>query len=125
MPVSTLPAPELTLLYDGGCPLCLREVTFLHGRDRSFTVDDCLDLVTSAGLVFQDATLLPWLSAREALASRSGAPGAASQAVRPLSAGSDRAIFCIHTMKAAAGFACGGACLPSCGRAVTMSLRLS
>jgi SAM-dependent methyltransferase len=28
--------------------------TFLHGRDKSFTVDDCLDLVTSAGLVFQD-----------------------------------------------------------------------
>ena len=28
--------------------------TFLHGRDKSFTVDDCIDLVTSAGLVFQD-----------------------------------------------------------------------
>ena len=28
--------------------------TFLHGRDRSYTVDDCLDLVDSAGLVFQD-----------------------------------------------------------------------
>jgi hypothetical protein len=28
--------------------------TFLHGRDKSFTVDDCLELVTSAGLVFQD-----------------------------------------------------------------------
>jgi SAM-dependent methyltransferase len=28
--------------------------TFLHRRDRSFTVDDCLDLVTGAGLVFQD-----------------------------------------------------------------------
>lgn len=27
-------APELTLLYDGGCPLCLREVTFLERRDR-------------------------------------------------------------------------------------------
>ncbi len=27
--------------------------TFLHGRDRSYTVDDCLDLVASAGLVFQ------------------------------------------------------------------------
>jgi SAM-dependent methyltransferase len=27
--------------------------TFLHGRDRSYTVDDCVDLVTSAGLVFQ------------------------------------------------------------------------
>ena len=28
--------------------------TFLHGRDRSYTVDDCLDLVASAGLVFVD-----------------------------------------------------------------------
>jgi predicted DCC family thiol-disulfide oxidoreductase YuxK len=24
---------ELTILYDGGCPLCLREVTFLRRRD--------------------------------------------------------------------------------------------
>ena len=28
--------------------------TFLHGRDRSYTVDDCLELVASAGLVFQE-----------------------------------------------------------------------
>jgi SAM-dependent methyltransferase len=27
--------------------------TFLHGRDRNYTVDDCLDLVASAGLIFQ------------------------------------------------------------------------
>ena len=27
--------------------------TFLHGRDRSYDVDGCVDLVTSAGLVFQ------------------------------------------------------------------------
>jgi predicted DCC family thiol-disulfide oxidoreductase YuxK len=26
--------PQLTILYDGGCPLCLREVRFLQGRDR-------------------------------------------------------------------------------------------
>ncbi|MDA9149172.1 DUF393 domain-containing protein [Synechococcus sp. AH-229-G18] len=25
---------ELTLLYDGGCPLCLREIVFLQKRDR-------------------------------------------------------------------------------------------
>ena len=31
--------------------------TFLHGRERSYTVDDCLDLVTSSGLVFQDLFL--------------------------------------------------------------------
>lgn len=28
--------------------------TFLHGRDISFTVQDCIDLVEGAGLVFQD-----------------------------------------------------------------------
>jgi len=28
--------------------------TFLHGRDRSYTVEGCLDLIDSAGLVFQD-----------------------------------------------------------------------
>lgn len=27
--------------------------TFLHGRDRTYTVDECLDLVASAGLAFQ------------------------------------------------------------------------
>ncbi|MGH3562529.1 MAG: class I SAM-dependent methyltransferase [Mycobacterium sp.] len=27
--------------------------TFLHGRERSFSIDDCVDLVSSAGLVFQ------------------------------------------------------------------------
>ena len=31
--------------------------TFLHGRDRSYTVEDCLDLVSSAGLEFQDCFL--------------------------------------------------------------------
>ncbi len=28
--------------------------TFLHGRQRSYTVEECVDLVTSAGLVFQE-----------------------------------------------------------------------
>ena len=28
--------------------------TFLHGRDRSYTTADCLELVESADLVFQD-----------------------------------------------------------------------
>ena len=27
-------SPELTVLYDGGCPLCVREVKFLRRRDR-------------------------------------------------------------------------------------------
>ena len=40
-------APDLR--YDAGLV-----DTFLHGRDRSYTVQDCLDLVASAGLEFQD-----------------------------------------------------------------------
>ena len=40
-------APDLE--YDAGLV-----DTFLHGRDRSYTADDCLALVDSAGLVFQD-----------------------------------------------------------------------
>ena len=28
--------------------------TFLHGRERTYSINDCLDLVASAGLVFQD-----------------------------------------------------------------------
>lgn len=40
-------APDLQ--YDAGLV-----DTFLHGRDRSFTVQGCLDLVRDAGLVFQD-----------------------------------------------------------------------
>ncbi len=39
-------APDLQ--YDAGLV-----DTFLHGRERSYTVEDCIDLVTSAGLVFQ------------------------------------------------------------------------
>ena len=31
--------------------------TFLHGRERTFTIDECQDLVESAGLVFQDLFL--------------------------------------------------------------------
>ena len=27
-------AAQLTLLFDGGCPLCVREVRFLERRDR-------------------------------------------------------------------------------------------
>jgi len=31
--------------------------TFLHGRERTFTIDECQELVASAGLVFQDMFL--------------------------------------------------------------------
>ncbi len=30
--------PKLTLLFDGGCPLCQREVSFLRSRDRSHRI---------------------------------------------------------------------------------------
>ena len=32
--MSSVPIPDLTLLYDGGCPLCVREVDFLRRRDQ-------------------------------------------------------------------------------------------
>ncbi len=40
-------APDLR--YDAGLV-----DTFLHGRDRNYTVDECIELVEGAGLVFQD-----------------------------------------------------------------------
>ncbi|BBY61689.1 class I SAM-dependent methyltransferase [Mycolicibacterium sarraceniae] len=40
-------APDVS--YDAGLV-----DTFLHGRDRSFTVPDCLNLIENAGLTFQD-----------------------------------------------------------------------
>lgn len=40
-------APDLA--YDAGLV-----DTFLHGRDRSYTTSDCVELVTGAGLVFDD-----------------------------------------------------------------------
>lgn len=43
-------APDLQ--YDAGLV-----DTFLHGRDRSYSVRDCIDLVGSAGLTFQDIFL--------------------------------------------------------------------
>lgn len=39
---------DLTLLYDGGCPLCVREVRFLQRRDRRLHGDHpriaCIDI---------------------------------------------------------------------------------
>lgn len=34
-PATDAGSVELTLLYDGGCPLCLREVNLLQRRDRA------------------------------------------------------------------------------------------
>jgi SAM-dependent methyltransferase len=55
--------------------------TFLHGRDRSYSVDECIDLVTSAGLAFQG-----WLLNAPYYPHDMFAPGtAAHQAVNALS----------------------------------------
>lgn len=48
-PVKSYMAVAPDLRFDAGIV-----DTFLHGRDRSYTVADCLDLVASAGLVFQE-----------------------------------------------------------------------
>jgi SAM-dependent methyltransferase len=48
-PVKSYMAVAPDLQFDAGLV-----DTFLHGRDRSYTVPDCLDLVRSAGLVFQE-----------------------------------------------------------------------
>jgi SAM-dependent methyltransferase/tetratricopeptide (TPR) repeat protein len=48
-PVQSYMAMAPDLQFDAGLV-----DTFLHGRDRNFTVADCLDLVDASGLVFQD-----------------------------------------------------------------------
>lgn len=58
--------PSLTLLYDGGCPLCVREVRFLQKRDQArngadhqlaFVDIDAIDYDPSAyaGIDYRDA----------------------------------------------------------------------
>ena len=52
---------ELTLLFDGGCPLCVREVRFLKRRDRQqricFVDIDAVDYDPEAhsGISYRDA----------------------------------------------------------------------
>lgn len=57
-------APDLG--YDAGLV-----DTFLHGRERNYTIPECIELVTTAGLVFQDmffkAPYLPWPFANNTL----------------------------------------------------------
>ena len=48
-PVKSYLATAPDLAFDAGLV-----DTFLHGRDRSYTVQDCLELVDSAGMVFQE-----------------------------------------------------------------------
>lgn len=48
-PISSYLSIAPDLQYDAGLV-----DTFLHGRDRSFSVEDCLELVRAGGLVFQD-----------------------------------------------------------------------
>ena len=54
-------APDLTLLFDGGCPLCVREVRFLQQRDRQnrlafVDIDDAdYDPAAHAGISYRVA----------------------------------------------------------------------
>ena len=54
-------APDLTLLFDGGCPLCVREVSFLQQRDRQarlafVDIDDSdYDAAAHAGISYRVA----------------------------------------------------------------------
>lgn len=48
-PVTSYMAIAPDLSYDAGLV-----DTFLHGRERNYSVQDCLDLVAQSGLVFQD-----------------------------------------------------------------------
>ncbi len=57
----TTPQADLTVLYDGGCPLCLREVSFLRRRDQhgrlAFVDVDAPDYNPEAweGISYRDA----------------------------------------------------------------------
>ena len=55
--ISLLPSNHYVQSYLGIAPDLRCDAglidTFLHGRERRFTVDDCIDLVTAAKLVFQ------------------------------------------------------------------------
>lgn len=56
--VATLPADHPLQSYLGIAPDLQFDAglvdTFLHGRDRSYTTGECIELVTAAGLVFDD-----------------------------------------------------------------------
>lgn len=43
-PGVTTQAAKIKLLYDGECPLCLREVNFLHGRDAGRGLVEFVDI---------------------------------------------------------------------------------
>lgn len=56
--LAVLPGDHLVRAYLSAAPDLQFDAglvdTFLHGRARSYTVDECLDLVATSGLVFQD-----------------------------------------------------------------------
>ena len=53
---------KLTLLFDGGCPLCLREVNFLRSRDRLSSI-----LFVDIDSSIYNPELYSWISYREAM----------------------------------------------------------
>jgi predicted DCC family thiol-disulfide oxidoreductase YuxK len=61
------PLPRLTLLYDGGCPLCRREVTFLDQRDRQHNGDHRRLAFVDIDAVDYDPALHAGIGYREAM----------------------------------------------------------
>ena len=59
--MSDSPEPQLTLLFDGACPLCMREVRFLRARDLNkriaFVNIDAQDYAAAdhGGLTYREA----------------------------------------------------------------------
>lgn len=61
-PTETAPTWKIKLLYDGDCPLCLREVDFLQKKDAGRGLvafvniaDDAYDPAEHGGVSFEDA----------------------------------------------------------------------
>ena len=90
--------------------------TFLHGRARSYSVDDCLDLVASAGLAFQG-----WLLNAPYYTDKLCTPATASYAA--IDALPEPKIWSVmerlHTLNAAPFFM---ACLPTDRKRATPSI---
>jgi len=56
--------PELTVWYDGDCPLCLREITLMRRLDRRGAIE-FVDVRSGTSCPLDTATLLARFHARE------------------------------------------------------------
>lgn len=59
-----LPPPRLTVWYDGGCPLCLREIALMRRLDRARRID-FVDLIAAEACPLDRRVMLARLHARE------------------------------------------------------------